>query len=138
MKVQQKLDMKDLGIINTFEKITKVLPIEFLENKGQLVFIVKEDTAKKAIGKGGEKIKRLSRLLQKRVKIIELSKNPQTFVERLIYPIKLEIIEQYEDTIMLRPTSIEDKARLIGRNSTNIKFMNSLLEKHYKLRARIV
>ena len=127
-----------MGILSTFEKITRVHAIEFSENKGQLIFIVKENTARRAIGKGGEKIKRLSRLLQKKVKILELSKNPQTFVERLIYPIKLEIIEQHEDLLMLRPTSLEDKARLIGRNSANIKFMNTLLEKHYKLRARIV
>ena len=59
MRFQQKLDMKSMGIISTFEKITRVHPLEFLENKGQLIFIVKENTARKAIGKGGEKIKRL-------------------------------------------------------------------------------
>ena len=87
MRFQQKLDMKDLGIISTFEKITKVHPLEFLENKGQLVFIVKENTARRAIGKGGEKIKRLSNLLQKKVKIVEMSKDPQKFVQNLIYTI---------------------------------------------------
>lgn len=138
MRFQQKLDMKSMGIISTFEKITRVHPLEFLENKGQLIFIVKENTARKAIGKGGEKIKRLSNLLQKKVKIVEMSKDPEKFVQNLIYPIKPEIIEQQEDILMLRPSSIEDKAKLIGRNSANIKFINSILERYHKLRVRIV
>tara|TARA_Y100000310_G_C20701659_1_gene830558 strand:- start:1943 stop:2359 length:417 start_codon:yes stop_codon:yes gene_type:complete len=137
MKVIQKLDIKTIGYISTFEKITKNHPIAFLEKNGQLIFIVKEGTARKTIGPRGSNIKRLSNMLAKSIKVIEYSKDPQKFLLNIVFPIKPEIIEQHEDTLLIRPSTHEDKARLIGRNSNNINFTKALLKKHHNLDVRV-
>ena len=67
-----KLDIKAIGLITTFEKITRShVKTVFFDKTNQIVFIVKEGEAGKAIGKGGSNIKRLSALMKKKVKAQE-------------------------------------------------------------------
>ena len=113
MNSGQKIDLKIIGYINTFEKITKIHPIEFKENKNQFVFIVKESQAKKAVGKGGINIKKLSNLFNKRIKVVEYSTDPEKFFLNLIHPIIVETMELVENNLLIRPDSIEDKSRVL-------------------------
>ncbi len=137
MNSGQKIDLKIIGYINTFEKITKIHPIEFKENNGQLVFIVKEDQVKKAVGKGGINIKKLSNLFNKRIKVVEYSKNPEKFFLNLIHPIIVKTMELTETQLLIRPDSIEDKSKIIGKNGKNLEFINSLMYQHHKTKIRM-
>ncbi len=137
MRIRQKLDLKIIGYISTFEKITRTHAVDFFENRGQLTFLTKENTASKAIGKGGINIKKLSNMLNKKVRIIELTKDPKKFLTSLIFPIKPTSIEQEKDIITIKTNSTEDKARIIGRDANNFQRFNSLLERHYKLKLKI-
>ncbi len=137
MKFKQKLDLKLIGYLSTFEKITRTNAIDFFENKGQLIFLTKEGTIKRAVGKGGANIKKLSYMLKRTIKIIELTEDPKKFLLSLMYPIKPATIETTSTIITVRLNSSDEKARVIGRASSNIEFINSLLERHYGLKMRI-
>ncbi|MDP3917407.1 MAG: hypothetical protein Q8Q42_03935 [Nanoarchaeota archaeon] len=138
MKLQQKLDMRIMGIISTFDKITRIHAVDFLESKSHLTFLVNENSAKKAVGKNGANIKRLSYLLKQKVVILELSKNPKKFVTSLIYPLVPESIEQTENVLKIKLNSKEEKARVIGRGASKISFINNLLKRHYNLILKII
>ena len=60
MKIRQKLDMKLIGYLATFEKITRASAVDFFENKDQLIFMVDEAFVMRAVGKGGINIKKLA------------------------------------------------------------------------------
>lgn len=138
MKIRQKLDMKLIGYLATFEKITRASAVDFFENKDQLIFMVDEAFVMRAVGKGGINIKKLAYLLKRKIKIIALTKDPKMFVLSLIYPIKPFSMEKTDEFINIRLSSTEEKARVIGRGASNISFINSLLERHYKLKLRLV
>tara|TARA_Y100000310_G_scaffold302396_1_gene339689 strand:+ start:674 stop:1090 length:417 start_codon:yes stop_codon:yes gene_type:complete len=137
MRIRQKLDLKTIGYISTFEKITRTHAIDFFENRGQLTFLTGENTARKAIGRGGINIKKLSNMLNRKIRIIELTKDPKTFLISMIFPIKPGSIELEDSIITIKPNSTEDKARMIGREASNFQLVNSLLERHYKLKLKI-
>jgi len=57
-----KYDLQLIGYINIFENITKTNVKDcFMNNKDQLVFVVNENQAGKAIGKNGLNAKRLEK-----------------------------------------------------------------------------
>lgn len=138
MRSIQKLDMRTMGYITLFEKLTKTESLDFLENKGQLVFFVKENNAKKAAGKLGSNLKRLSNLLKKKIKILELSEDPKKFVEGLIFPLEPSLIELKEGKIILSFRTTEERARIIGRNGSNLEFLSKLVENHHKLKLKVI
>ena len=137
MRIRQKLDLKTIGYITTFEKITRTSAVDFFEKKGQLIFLTKENTAGKAVGRGGINIKKLSNMLNRKVRIVELTKDPKKFLTHLIFPIKPASIEQEKDIIIIKASTTEDKARMIGRDANNFQLVNLLLERHYKLKLKI-
>jgi len=138
MKTRQKLDMRLMGLVSIFEEVTKVNAVDFLENKGQLVFLVKEDDGKKAVGKNGMHAKKLTYRLQKKVRIIVLSADVKTFIEQVIRPLEPVDIEDDGITCKIKMRSVEEKARLIGRGGSNIEFLKGMVEHHYKRKVMAV
>ena len=56
------------------------------KDKNKITFIVQENNAGKAIGKGGANIKNLEKVLNKKIEIIEFSEDPVRFVSFLLRP----------------------------------------------------
>ena len=127
-----------MGYITIFEKITSTDALDFLENKGQLIFFTKEGTIKKAIGNNGINIKRLSNLLKKKVRIIELSEDPKKFILSVIHPLQPSLIEVKEKEIILHFNTTEERARIIGRNGSNLEFLTKLVENHHHLKLKVI
>ena len=134
---EHKLDKKLIGYFTTIENITnaRVKDIFLLDN--HLTVIVHQGEAGKAIGKKGLMIKRLTRLLNKKIKIIEFSDNPEEFIKHAIDPITIASIETKENTIIIHPGDNLAKGRIIGRNSKNITFLNTLTTRYYNKKAII-
>lgn len=138
MRSVQKLDMRTMGYITMFEKITKTEALDFLENKGQSIFFTKEGTARKALGKNGNNVKKLSNLLKKKVRVVELSEDPKKFILDLIHPLQPSSIEIKEKEMVLHFNTTEERARIIGRNGSNLEFLNKLVENYHQLKLKIV
>jgi len=137
MITKNKLNLKSIGLITTFENITRTSVIEFFNEDNQFVFIVKEGQASKAIGKSGANAKKLLRLLKKRVKIIEFAKNPKRFLLNIVDPIKPKSVEEEDSILIITAENTQDKAKLFGRDRKNLKFTNNLLEKYHKLTVKV-
>ena len=79
-----KFDLKTIQLINLFENKTRSTVKNFLEYNEIFIFIVKENQARKAIGPKGINVKKLSDLLNKRIKIVEYNSEPVKFIKGFI------------------------------------------------------
>ena len=133
-----KFTIETLGYIKFFENITKAHVKDcFIDKNNNLVFIVETDQASKAIGKKGVNIKTLSFKFQKRVKIIEYSKDPIQFIKNAVYPLKITDLRQEENIITIKSDSTQQKALLLGRDKQNLKALQNLVNKFFKIEVKI-
>lgn len=130
----EKYDLQSMGLISLFEKITRAHAKRlFTDKRGQLVFIVEEGQAGKAIGKNGMNIRRLRVLFKKRIKIIEFNPDPKEFVKNCIAPIEVDAITLNEGKLTLTSADTKVKGMLIGRERQNLKELNMIVQKFFKI-----
>ena len=130
----EKYDLRSMGLISLFEKITQAHAKRlFTDKRGQLVFIVEEGQAGKAIGKGGMNIQRLRKLFKKRVKVVEFNADAKEFVKNYIAPLEVENITVKEDKMTLTSQDTKVKGMLIGREKQNLKELNMVVQKFFKI-----
>ena len=127
-----KIDITTIGYINTFENLTQTNVKDCFYNKNkQLVFIVKEGQGKKAVGKNGMNIRKLERLLNKKLKIIEFNEKAEEFVKNIIYPLKSPEIKLENETLIIKTDSTQLKALLLGREKANLKELQEIVGKYF-------
>ena len=114
------IDMQFMRYLNLFEKITKVRTKHCFFYNNQLVFAVEPKKVSKAIGENGKNVKKLSKILKKKIKIVPLPKNEsedeiEKFICKVIDPLQCKYVNVKKDKIVLKADR-SNKARLIGRN----------------------
>ena len=130
-----KLTQDSIQYINLFERLTNA-NVKGCFFNSQLIFVVEEGHASKAIGKNGVNAKKIENLINKKIKIVEYNKDPVNFVKNLIFPLKIkefmfnnDIIELYADN--------NTKALLIGRNSQNLDHLNDIVKNFFNIKVKI-
>ncbi|HIP15648.1 MAG TPA: NusA-like transcription termination signal-binding factor, partial [Methanothermococcus okinawensis] len=88
MKV--RLTREDIMKINFFEKLTGAEVIDCVSDDERIVFVVKEGNMGAAIGRGGENVKTAMEKFNKKIDIVEYSKDLKKFVRNIFEPLKLE------------------------------------------------
>ena len=136
--MMRKFDTRLIGFITTFENITNARVKDAFIEKDQLVFIVDEGDAGKAIGKRGAKIKMISRLLKKKIKIIEFNSDVKEFVKNIIDPLRADDIEVNENKVNVKSRDLRIKSLLIGRNRENLKNLNNTVKKYFNVEVVVV
>ena len=133
----RKYNLEIIGYINTFENLTKARVKDcYIDKNKQLVFIVEQGEAGKAIGKAGKNINTLNKILDKKIKVIEFNSNVVKFIENAIYPLKAEI-SQENNTITITANGPRLKALLIGRDQQNLKALQDLVSKYFDVEIRV-
>jgi transcription termination/antitermination protein NusA len=129
-------DLKTIGLINIFEKITRA-KVKDCFNEGEfLTFVVQQGEARKAVGQNGENLKKLSRLMKTEIKIIQFNKDPEKFVLNIIFPLKPDT-ELKEKILILKPKNPKEKGKIFGSQRANLKRIQKLLEKYFKLEVKV-
>ncbi len=130
----------DLSMFSDFEKITHVMPSDYLTTESSIIFLVSQDSLGKAIGKQASNIKKLAVVFRKRVIIVADSDDPEGFVRSFFGNIAIHDIEirdvMGEKNIMM---TIEEKDRgiAIGRDGERIKAAKSFLKKKFNATVHI-
>lgn len=124
---KKKFDMEAIGFINLFEKITKVNVKDCIFDKDIIYFLVENGKAGKAIGKNGNKIKKLRRKLKKNIKVFEYDEDSKEFVKKLIPKNKSLEVKNKKISISVDP---KEKGKIIGRNGKNINKIRELLKRN--------
>jgi len=129
-----KLSLEDIAYINLFEKVTKanVKDCIFNPEKNKIIFIVEEGQAGMAIGKNGVNIKKLEKKLNKKIEVLEFSKDPLKFLVNIFRPVRISnayISERSDGKKILYASIVKDK---LGMVKAKMKSAKELLSKYYK------
>jgi NusA-like KH domain protein len=133
-----KLDPDALGISSLFERVTGVKVKDCFKDSETLYFIVAPGTIRKAVGKGGENIKRIQLKMDKRVKVIEYRDDVISFVGSVIYPITVEEIIQDDDVIFIKDSHKKTKSLLIGRDGKNLQIINRAVKRFFNVEVKVM
>lgn len=132
--MMMKLDTDSIKIINFFEKYTKVHAKDCIIEPANVIFIVEEGKAGKAIGKKGLTISELEKKLNKKIRIFEWSDNLEKFVTNLAPQAKSVKLEDVKGKNVLT-VSVDAGKRglLIGKGGTNINRIKSILRRYHNI-----
>lgn len=130
------LDMKFIRYLNLFEKITKIRTQHcFCYNLG-IVFLVPKQMMAKALGEAGKNVKKLSEILEKKVKVIAIPPGIEAieeFILAIIYPVKFKNIEVRDNSVVIS-AGLQSRAILIGRNKTRLNEMKNILQQYFGIK----
>jgi N utilization substance protein A len=97
-------------------------------------YIVEEDKIGLAIGKNGNSIKNVEKVVGKKVKVFEYSSDPEKFVKNLIPQCKeINIIEEGDMIKVEIKVSRNDKGFVIGRGGEKIKIYKEILKRVHNI-----
>ena len=130
------LDMKFIRYLNLFERVTKVRTQHCFFYNFTIVFLVPRSQVARAIGEGGRNIKKLSQILEKKVKIISIplgKEDMHRFVLDIIYPVRFKNIEVKDNGVLIS-AGMQSRASLIGRNKRRLNEMREILEQYFGIK----
>ena len=131
-----KLGADEMRYIALFEGLTgaKVHDCIIHENGAKLTFVVKAGDIGLAIGKGGNKIRRVNQVIGKSIEIVEHSTDPVEFVKNVLAPARVRgvnIVEREDKKIALIDVEEQDRGIAVGRGGKKIQCAKKLVLRHH-------
>ena len=131
MVTKIKYNISTMKFISIFESMTGAgLKDCFIQNE-KIIFMVKQGDIGKALGKRGINIKKLEKLLNKKIKIIEFSTDVLKFVKNVVHPLQAKEIHEKEGIIVIVPPDTQTRGYLIGRGAINLRNTESIVKRYY-------
>jgi len=133
-----KLTDREMRYISLFEAATGASIIDCVEQGDLIAFVVSPGNVPKVLAGRGIKVQRFSKLVRKRVKVIEYSDDPAKFLENALLPARvIEPIRIMERTdgrkIAIVTVDPRDKGIAIGKEGRTIELIRLLLRRHHKI-----
>ena len=124
----------DLNMFSSFERVTRVMPSDYLVTESSIIFLVAQDVLGKAIGKKAVNIEKLKQIFRKRVIIAADSDDSEAFIRSFFGNIKIQNVEirdvMGEQAIMMTVDE-KDRGIAIGRSGERIKAAKTFLKKKF-------
>lgn len=134
MTVERKLDLRSLRLLNTFEDLTGVQPMDVVEDEQRYVFLVEEDDVGKAVGKGGSRLKRVREKMGKNADVVAYDEDAATLVSNFFRPYDVQgvTLEDHRDGDTRARVQVDpkDKGRAIGKGGRNVHLCEELVRRH--------
>jgi len=127
-------DTKTIRLLTLFENMTNVPVRDCFITKDIIYYVVDEGKIGLAIGKNGNSIKNVERVVGKKVKVYEYSSDPVTFVKNLIPQSKeVRITENDMGIIAEIRVNKRDRGFVIGRGGEKIKVYKQVLKRIHNI-----
>lgn len=129
-----KYDLETMRIMSLFGKITRAkLKDCFSEPSGRLSFVVETGELSKALGKKAEHAKKLEKLLNRKIKILEFNSNIVQFIRNAIYPLNVANIRVEGEEVFIEDDDSKTKGLLIGRNAQNLRHLETVVKRYFSI-----
>lgn len=128
--MKKKFDKEAIQAINLFEEETGVEVIDFIQDEESAYFLVEEGKAGLAIGKNGEKIKKIGEMLGKRIKVFEYEADDKNLVKNMVMEANSIKVKEHKAFVNVDKG---DRGKVIGNNGSNIKKVRTLLKRNSDL-----
>ena len=129
-----KLDVDMIKFISMFGNITKTTAKDCFKQDKRLIFIVNEDQVRRAVGKQGANIKRMERLFNKKIKVVEFNPDLIKFVVNVIHPLKAEEINEEDGIVVITPVDSNTRGMLIGRGAINLRGFEEVIQRYFDIK----
>lgn len=125
-----------LRYASLFQDVTRTTVVDCLDTPDRIVYVVQQGDIGRAIGKKGENVAKLRRLMNRDILVVEFSEVPETFISNIFrnYKVKKVEIEQRGDithaTVTVEATL---KGKAIGRGGKNLRTARDLIARHFPI-----
>lgn len=131
------LSTEALRIAGLFEEETDATVRDCLvdEEYDRVIILVKPGEMGKAIGPGGEHVRRVEEQIGKSIKLVEDAATPEDFVASALAPAAVYnvTISEDDDTVAYAEVVDEDRGAAIGSDGKNIDAARRLAKRHYDI-----
>lgn len=127
-------DATIMKFMSLFEAVTRANLKDCINQEGLVIFVVQPNEIGKAIGSKGANVHKLERMLNKKVKIVEYSPEPVSFIKNMIYPLQVKEITEEDGVYILSPVDLKTRGMLIGRSAANLRAYESIAKRYFPLK----
>lgn len=135
-----ELTEDDLTMFSNFEKVTHVMPSDYLATETSILFLVAQEALGKAIGKNASNIEKLKMVFKKRVIIVADSNDLEIFIRNFFGNIKIydmEVRDIMGERAVMLTVDEKDRGIAIGRDGERVKAAKTLLKKKFNATVHI-
>lgn len=129
-----KFDNELLKHISLFREVTNVEAVDCILGDDRVFFVVEKGKVGLAVGKNGRNVKKLEKLINKNIVVLELTEDVIKFLKSLLKLVGVKDVEfeKRDKEIIIKANRIK-KGRIIGKGGSNIKLIRKLLKRHFDL-----
>ena len=134
------INMQDMRHLNLFSQITRINTRYCMTYNDTIIFGVPKEFVNRAIGEEGRNVKRLSEILQKKIRVIPNPAGLQSarhFIEDIVRPVTFKDLEIRGREMILTAGS-QSKASLIGRNRRRFFELQKIVKDYFGKELRII
>ena len=123
-----------IRLLTLFENITNAPVRDCFMNDDVVYYIVEEGKIGLAIGKNGNSIKNVEKVVGKKVKVFEYSNKPENFVKNLIPQCKeINVVKEKGMVKVEIKVNKNDRGFVIGRGGEKIKIYKEILKRVHNI-----
>jgi N utilization substance protein A len=132
--MERTIGFKERRYIEELRILTKSTAIDCLidERFDRIIYVIRPGDMGLAIGKKGENIRRLSKVLGRKIEMVEFSENPEEFMANIFRPALLSAVKNDEEgrvNIVIQKRS--DLGIAIGRGGANAEKARLLFRRFF-------
>jgi N utilization substance protein A len=132
--MERTLGFKERRYIEELRILTKSTAVDCLidERFDRIIYVIRPGDMGLAIGKKGENIRRMQKVLGKKIEMVEYSEDPDEFIGNMFRPARLSSVARDEDgrvTVVLEKRG--DLGIAIGRGGANVEKARLLFRRFF-------
>jgi len=129
------LDINSIQQINLFSRITGVSSKNCFNYSNSLIFVVDGQDLNRALGPGGENIRRVGNYLKRKIKIIREpdKEDLEKFIRFIVYPLKFKRLSVENGKVAIS-AGVQSKAPLIGRDHARLNELTSIVKQYFDIK----
>lgn len=130
--MERTIGFKERRYIEELRILTKATAIDCLidDRFERIIYVIKQGDMGLAIGKSGDNIKKMSRVLGKRIEMVEFAEEPDMFIANMFKPAEVLIGDDDEPvTVVVQERS--DFGLAIGKGGSTIEKARQLVRRFY-------
>ena len=135
------INMQDMRHLNLFSQITRINTRFCMQYNNTIIFCVPKELVNRAVGEEGRNIKRISEILQKKIRVIPSPRGLQDargFIQTIVKPVMFKDCAMNGNEIVVTAGSVQNKASLIGRDKRRFFEMQKIVKDFFSRDFRIV
>ena len=134
------INMQDMRHLNLFSQITRISTRFYAKYIDTIIFCVPQEFVMRAVGQEGRNVKRMSEILQKRIRIIQMPRglyDARGFIQTIVKPVTFKDFELRGNEMIITAGNMQTKAALMGRNKRRLIELQKIIKDFFGKELRI-